>query len=47
MSGFCADRHYNLELVIERRFPAAAGTAVTAVCSLADFPDVECPGIGS
>jgi hypothetical protein len=46
MSGFCADRHYNLELVIERRLPAAAGTAVTAICSLADFPDVECPGIG-
>ena len=27
-------------------FPAAGGTSISATCSLADFPDVTCPGIG-
>jgi hypothetical protein len=49
MSGICEDLHYNLELVIERRpgFPAPNGTSVSALCSLSEFPAVDCPGIGS
>jgi hypothetical protein len=48
MSWVCEDQHYNLEFEIERRpgFPAPAGAAIQAICSLADFPDVDCPGIG-
>jgi hypothetical protein len=49
MSAVCGDLHFNLEFMIERRpgFPAPSGTSITAICSLAEFPDVECPGIGS
>jgi hypothetical protein len=48
MSPVCVDAHFNLEFVIARRpgFPAAGGTSISATCSLAEFPDVECPGIG-
>jgi hypothetical protein len=46
MSGDCSDHHYNLEFVIERRTAAPAGTAITATCTLAEFPEVDCPGIG-
>jgi hypothetical protein len=48
MSPECSDQNFNLEFKISRRpgFPAAGGTAISATCSLADFPDVTCPGIG-
>jgi hypothetical protein len=48
MSSECIDSNYNLEFEITRRlgFPAAGGTSISASCSLADFPDVSCPGIG-
>ena len=48
MSDECLDRSYNLEFKIYRRpgFPAAGGTAISASCSLADFAEVSCPGIG-
>jgi hypothetical protein len=48
MSAFCSDENYNLEFKIARRpgFPATGGTSISATCSLADFPDVTCPGIG-
>jgi hypothetical protein len=48
MSPECTDMNFNLEFKISRRpgFPAAGGTAISATCSLADFPDVTCPGIG-
>jgi hypothetical protein len=49
MSGYCDDGHYNLELVIVRRpgFPAPDGASMSATCTLAEIPDVDCPGIGS
>jgi hypothetical protein len=49
MSEDCTELNYNLEFKISRRsgFPAAGGTSISATCSLADFPDVTCPGIGS
>ncbi|PRP90798.1 hypothetical protein ENSA5_61180 [Enhygromyxa salina] len=48
MSDFCAAQNYNLEFKIARRpgYPAAGGTSISATCSLADFPEVSCPGIG-
>ncbi len=48
MSPECSDQNFNLEFKISRRpgFPAAGGTSISATCSLADFPDVSCPGIG-
>jgi hypothetical protein len=48
MSPECTDASYNLEFKISRRpgFPAAGGTSISATCSLADFPDLTCPGIG-
>ena len=48
LSPNCADDNFNLEFRIVRRpgFPAPGGTSMSAVCSLADFPEVECPGIG-
>jgi hypothetical protein len=48
MSDECKALNYNLEFKIARRagFPAAGGTSISATCSLADFPDVTCPGIG-
>lgn len=48
MSPECKDLNYNLEFKIARRpgFPAAGGTSISATCSLADFEDVSCPGIG-
>jgi hypothetical protein len=48
MSEFCEDQHYNLEFVLARRpgSSAPAGTAISAACLLADFPELECPGIG-
>jgi len=47
MSQECLDQSYNLEFKIARRpgFPAAGGTSISANCSLADFPDISCPGI--
>jgi hypothetical protein len=47
MSMECSERNFNLEFKISRRpgFPAAGGTSISATCSLADFPDVTCPGI--
>jgi hypothetical protein len=49
MSPECIDFNYNLEFEITRRsgFPAPAGTSISAACTLADFPDVFCPGIGN
>lgn len=49
MSPECSDQNFNLEFQISRRpgFPAAGGTSISATCSLADFPDVTCPGIGA
>ena len=49
MSDACLLEHYNLEFEIHRRLgvPAAGGTAISASCSLADFADVTCPGIGA
>ncbi|WP_258183073.1 vWA domain-containing protein [Enhygromyxa salina] len=48
MSNFCAGSNYNLEFKIARRpgFPAISGTAISATCSLADFAELSCPGIG-
>jgi hypothetical protein len=48
MSPECIGYNYNLEFELVRRtgFPAAGGTSIFAGCSLADFPDVSCPGIG-
>jgi hypothetical protein len=48
MSDDCTALNFNLEFKISRRpgFPAAGGTSISATCSLADFPDVDCPGIG-
>ena len=48
MSDYCIDKNYNLEFKIARRpgFPAAGGSLISATCSLADFADVTCPGIG-
>ncbi len=48
MSPGCADLHFNLEFEIARRpgFPAAGGTAISAECSLSDFPNVDCPNLG-
>jgi hypothetical protein len=48
MSDYCADQNFNLEFEIARRpgFPAPGGTALSATCELAQFPDVDCPGIG-
>ena len=48
MSEVCTDQNFNLEFKIARRpgFPAAGGTSISATCSLADFPEVTCPGIG-
>ncbi|MFO7561219.1 MAG: hypothetical protein R6X02_01145 [Enhygromyxa sp.] len=48
MSEECTDRNFNLEFKIARRpgFPAEGGTAISATCSLADFPEITCPGIG-
>jgi hypothetical protein len=49
MSPDCTAENYNLEFKVSRRpgFPAAGGTSISATCSLADFPDLTCPGIGS
>jgi hypothetical protein len=48
MSPECMDSSYNLEFKLARRpgFAAPGGTAVTASCTLADFPAQQCPGIG-
>jgi hypothetical protein len=48
MSEDCVEQNFNLEFKISRRigFPAAGGTSISATCSLADFPDLSCPGIG-
>ncbi len=48
MSPECVADNFNLEFKVIRRpgFPAEGGTAISATCSLADFPDVTCPGIG-
>jgi hypothetical protein len=48
MSPECSELNYNLEFKISRRpgFPAPGGTAITATCSLSDFPQVDCPNIG-
>ncbi|WP_052545850.1 vWA domain-containing protein [Enhygromyxa salina] len=48
MSDECVDLNYNLEFKVERRpgFPAVGGTSISATCSLADFENVSCPGIG-
>ena len=48
MSDECTEDNYNLEFKIARRpgYPAVGGTAISATCSLADFPEVDCPGIG-
>jgi hypothetical protein len=48
MSAECIARSYNLEFKIIRRsgFPAPGGTSISATCSLADFPELTCPGIG-
>ncbi len=48
MSMECIDSSFNLEFKIARRpgFPAEGGTSISATCSLADFPEVSCPGIG-
>jgi hypothetical protein len=48
MSDYCLEASFNLEFKLVRRpgFPAPAGATYGAVCQLADFPDVECPGIG-
>jgi hypothetical protein len=48
MSDDCINSNFNLEFKVARRpgFPAAGGTSISATCSLADFPEVSCPGIG-
>ncbi|KIG16628.1 hypothetical protein DB30_04247 [Enhygromyxa salina] len=48
MSAQCIDAAFNLEFKIARRpgFPAVGGTSITATCSVAEFPEVDCPGIG-
>jgi hypothetical protein len=48
MSPECTTRNFNLEFKIARRpgFPAEGGTSISATCSLADFPEISCPGIG-
>ncbi|HVI00502.1 MAG TPA: hypothetical protein VM869_17415 [Enhygromyxa sp.] len=48
MSDECVEGNFNLEFKIARRpgFPAEGGTSISATCSLADFPEVSCPGIG-
>jgi hypothetical protein len=48
MSPACTDYNYNLEFKIARRpgFPAPGGTAISATCSLSDFPQVDCPSLG-
>jgi hypothetical protein len=48
MSPECIADNFNLEFKVARRpgFPAAGGTSISATCSLADFPEVTCPGIG-
>ncbi|MFV8756019.1 vWA domain-containing protein [Nannocystaceae bacterium ST9] len=46
LSSECSEGHYNLEFEVARRlgFPAPGGTAISATCSLSDFPQVDCPG---
>jgi hypothetical protein len=48
MAPECIDLNSNVQFELVRRpgFPGVSGTAVTATCELADFPDVACPGIG-
>jgi len=48
MSSECVDKNFNLEFKVARRpgFPAPGGTSVSATCSLADFANETCPGIG-
>jgi hypothetical protein len=48
LSPECSELEYNLEFEIARRpgFPAPGGTSISASCSLAEFPDLTCPGIG-
>ncbi|HLT37294.1 MAG TPA: hypothetical protein VK034_13465, partial [Enhygromyxa sp.] len=48
MSDTCIEKNFNLEFKIARRpgYPAEGGTSISATCSLADFPEVTCPGIG-
>jgi hypothetical protein len=43
----CSDQNMNLEFKISRRpgHPAASGTRVTATCSLAEYPELECPNL--
>jgi hypothetical protein len=43
----CSSRNYQLEFVLARRPGAPAGSGALAVsCLLADFPEVDCPGLG-
>jgi hypothetical protein len=48
ISDYCNGLNYNLEFIVERRpgVPAPGGTAISATCSLSDFPQVDCPNIG-
>ena len=48
MSIACAEVNFNLEFALVRRpgFPAAGGTSVSAVCTLAESYEDTCPGIG-
>jgi hypothetical protein len=48
MSSWCLDQNFNLEVVIARRpgFPPPSGTAITGSCTVAEFPEITCPGIG-
>jgi len=48
MSIQCVDGNFNLEFAFARRpgFPAPSGAVISATCSLAEFPELTCPGIG-
>lgn len=49
MSAACLELHYNVEFELVRRqgVPDPTGTVYVPTCTLPDFPDVACPGIGS
>jgi hypothetical protein len=48
MSAACVASNFNLEFVLARRpgYSLPAGTAITVDCPLADYPEIDCPGIG-
>jgi hypothetical protein len=48
LSPACVEGNFNVEFVLARQpgYSLPAGTAIVATCRLADFPEIDCPGIG-